>query len=167
MHRPEVPNLLLAFRNAGTNPVTKTLCLTVRRLPTRSIDHTRTRKNICFTIAFRALPRRVIEAWTLKVPKVMAQYATIREHRQYGVHYFAAILPILPVLEYWAIILGILELPLDVWARRPPPLRHSEGSASVHGQGLPTQGWLQAVVFFCCPQGPEEPLVKTRVYTAS
>ena len=35
----------------------------------------------------------------------MAQYPTMREYRQHRVHDFGAILPVLSVLGYWAIIL--------------------------------------------------------------
>ena len=40
-------------------------------------------------------------AWTSKPPK-KAQYPTIREYRQRRVHFWAAILPKLSVLGYWA-----------------------------------------------------------------
>ena len=33
-------------------------------------------------------------SWTSQVPKIMAQCPIIREDRQYRVHYFGAILPI-------------------------------------------------------------------------
>ena len=44
------------------------------------------------------------------MPKMRSQYPRIREYRQYRVHDFGAMLPILPVLGYWAIMLGILEV---------------------------------------------------------
>ena len=60
----------------------------------------------------QAGPRTLVlrNAWTSTVPKRMAQYARIREYRQYRAHYFGAILPILSVLGSWAIMLGILEV---------------------------------------------------------
>ena len=43
------------------------------------------------------------------MPIITAQYLTIRKYRRCRVHCFGAILPILSVLGYWAIVLGILE----------------------------------------------------------
>ena len=44
--------------------------------------------------------------------------SAIGEYRQYRVHYVGAILPMLSVLGYWAIILGILELQVEPERRR-------------------------------------------------
>ena len=60
-------------------------------------------------------PTRVL-ACTSKVSKMMAQYPTIRECRQCRVHYFGAILPVLSVSRYCAIVLGILEV--GTWESR-------------------------------------------------
>ena len=49
-------------------------------------------------------------SWTSKVPKMMAQYPAIKDHRQYRVHFLGAILPVLSVLGYWAIVLDTLEV---------------------------------------------------------
>ena len=52
-----------------------------------------------------------LRTWTSKVPKILAQYPTIRQYRQDRVQYLGAILlPILSVLGCWAIVLGILEV---------------------------------------------------------
>ena len=60
---------------------------------------------------FCILPAHSLRATqTSKVPNIMAQYHTKREYRQHRVHYFGAILPILSVLGYWAIIVGMLEV---------------------------------------------------------
>ena len=61
-------------------------------------------------LLYHGLGASVLE-WYLpgppKCPKIMAQYPTIGEYGQYRVHSFGAILPLLSVLGYWAIILGI------------------------------------------------------------
>ena len=47
-------------------------------------------------------------------PKRMAQQSTLKKHRQYRLIFwgglYCLVLPILSVLEYWAVILGILEV---------------------------------------------------------
>ena len=45
-----------------------------------------------------------------RIPNVMAQYPGIKQYRRYRVHYFGAILPILSVLGYWAIVLDMLAV---------------------------------------------------------
>ena len=54
-------------------------------------------------------PRPLEDYLDLQKAQRMAQYPTIREYRQfqYRVHYFGAVLPILSVLGYWAIVLVI------------------------------------------------------------
>ena len=50
----------------------------------------------------------MISTWTSKAPKRRAQYPT-RESRQYRLHYFRAILPILSILGSCVILLGTLS----------------------------------------------------------
>ena len=72
--------------------------------------------------------------WTSKMPKVVAQDSKTREYRQCRVHYFRALVPILSVVECWAILLGISEVQVhlsrslvpvagaeDAWYQVPTP----------------------------------------------
>ena len=60
------------------------------------------------------------------MPKTMAQCPTIREHRQPGVPYFGAILPVLSVLGFLAMILGILEAQAGTHPRPDSPIPPKE-----------------------------------------
>ena len=68
---------------------------------------------------------------TFNMPKIVAQYPTVREYRQYRLHCFGAILPILSVLGYRAITLGILGGPGN--SLKPPQWWGWEGQKTDNG----------------------------------
>ena len=87
------------------------------------------------------------------MPKRMAEYTRRGEYRQYGVHYFGAILPIVSILGiYRAMILGFLEVQVDPDLGQGPILTSTP--RSMRNQGPEPLKGAQRAHDFACFFGP-------------